>query len=116
MNSTMAKRHAHIGIAAFSALLSAHAASAAAPPVEYKTTVVNYSDLNLSRSEDVRRLYRRIRFAAGMVCDGKDSKDLEVHQSYEACRIRAIETSVAQVRSPQLTSIHEAATRHLPGG
>src|SRR3569833_49148 len=64
-----AKRHALIAMAALATALMANLASATTVHGEANEAVVHYSDLDLSRPKDVRRLYRRIRIAAREVCE-----------------------------------------------
>jgi UrcA family protein len=56
------------------------------------------------------QLYRQIQRAAQQVCEPLDGKELERKRLYNSCVARAVADAVAQVRSPQLTTIHLAVT------
>jgi UrcA family protein len=117
MKFVIAKHHALIGVAALTAGLIADMAGAEQPAAaEHKTVTVRYSDLDLSRSTDAHRLYRRIKSAARTACDYTPVADLERLTRYERCVDQAITDAVAHVRSPQLTNIHEAAVRRSSRG
>ena len=99
MNS---QRHLLIGCAALALALTANLASATTPgDINVKTTVVRYSDLDLSRPEDAHRLYVRIERAAQSVCDAPPVADLPRIQASKRCIQQAVSDAVAQVRAAQ---------------
>lgn len=108
-----AKRHALIAIATLTAALTANLASATTAHGEVNQAVVHYSDLDLSRPEDVRRLYSRIRIAARDVCENFRSPDLQRVRVYKDCRDKAVADAVAKVQSAQLAAIAGADIQHL---
>jgi len=111
MKSTTANRYALVATALLAASLTANLASAATPDDGPKQTVVNFSDLDLSRPKDAHRLYSRIKYAARQVCDNNPSSDLRLLKAYETCMAKAINDAVAQVQSMQVAAIHQADTR-----
>jgi UrcA family protein len=108
MKSILAQGYA-LAALALAPLLAAHAATAA--PTEITRVVVHYNDLDLSRNNDARRLYGRIVSAARRACDNDPESDLHRLALYKQCMHTAVSTAVAQVKSPQLTSIHQAEAR-----
>jgi UrcA family protein len=117
MKSVIQKRHTLIGLAALTVALIANTASAQPlADTDYKTVNVQYSDLDLSQPAGARRLYGRIKSAAEIACDNYSFGDLPRLAKYKQCRDQAIANAVAQVKSPQLTSIHEAEMQRLSKG
>lgn len=109
----LAKRHALIAIAALAAALSANVASATTLDAEARQTVVRYSDLDLSRPQDARRLYGRILGAAREVCENFRSADLQRNRIYKQCVGKAVADAVAKVQSAQVAAIADANIQHL---
>jgi UrcA family protein len=114
MNSTIAKRLAHLAIATtLVAGLTVNHASAAAPTQVATSVVVRYADLDLSRPKDARILYDRLHAAARLVC--RDSAvvldDLEHLRKYHDCIDRAMANAVTNVGAATVTAIREAQTR-----
>lgn len=107
------KRPALIGIALLAAALSANLASAANADEGVRTTVVSYSDLDLSQSRDVQRFYSRLRHAARTVCDNSPGSDLSLLLKYEACVARAVSDAASQVNSEQRVALRRADSQHL---
>jgi UrcA family protein len=112
MKST-AKRHALLGIAMVAAVATANLATAAPEADEPQSTVVRYGDLDLSRPEDARRLYGRIKRAARMVCDNHPSSDIDRLNEYEKCLGQAVTAAVEKVQSAQLTAIYHAHNQRM---
>jgi UrcA family protein len=78
------------------ALLAAPLATpASAEPVE-RTQIVSYSDLDLSRSSDVRRLDGRIGRAIAQVCGTASETDLEGRNEVRRCRALVRESLSAE--------------------
>ena len=84
---------------------SAHASSQ-----DVHSMVVNFADLDLSRSEGAAVLYQRLKGAADIVCAPLDDRDPERHLGFRACVQQAISTAVAKVDRPALTAYYEAKT------
>ena len=72
--------------------------------------VVSFGDLNLTSSEGVAVLYRRIHSAANEVCAGADTRELVRIAATKACVDSAISQAVAAVNNPMLTSLYLAKT------
>jgi UrcA family protein len=77
---------------------------------------VHYSDLDLSRPEGAQKLYRRIEFAARLVCDSYASNELERRKVYLKCYSKAVNEAVRKVGSDKLTAIHLGHTRLISTG
>ena len=73
------------------------------------STVVKYSDLDLTQSADTQRLYARLKYASQKVCASYDSRELRMQSLREACFDRALSAAVEQVNDAKLTSLHAAA-------
>ena len=102
-----------IAMAALGAALTANLASATTVDDEARQTVVRYSDLDLSRPQDARRLYARIQGAARAVCENYRSADLQRAQIYRRCMDKAVADAVAKVQSAQVAAIADAHIQHL---
>jgi len=113
MKPIIARKTAVIAMAALAAALTANLASATTVDDEARQIVVRYSDLDLSRPEDARRLYGRIQSAAREVCENFRSADLQRRQIYRQCMDKAIAGAVTRVQSAQVTAIAGADTQHL---
>lgn len=89
----------------------ATAASAGAPAI-----VVRYGDLDLSREEGLRVLYRRLRQAAAQVCRPEEGRDLTRRRRSRECREAAISDAVARSGNARLSAMHAArgASRAAP--
>jgi UrcA family protein len=90
------------------ALLAAPLATpASAEPVE-RTQIVSYSDLDLSRSSDVRRLDGRIGRAISQVCGTASEADLEGRNEVRRCRA-LVRESLSAERDQALAAAREPA-------
>lgn len=94
-------------MAALTVALTGNLASATTVDDEASQTVVHYSDLDLSRPQDARRLYARIRRAAHAVCETYQSADLQRAQAYRQCTDKAMANAIAKVQSAQVAAIAE---------
>jgi len=103
-----AKRHALICIATLVAVVTVNRAAATPGADELRSTVVHYTDLDLSRPEDASRLYGRIKRAARTVCDNYPSSDLKRLKEYEKCMGQAVTEAVEKVQSEEVSSIRRA--------
>jgi UrcA family protein len=83
---------------------------AAYPDNEVAAQKVRFDDLNLSRSDDVRILYSRIKAAANQVCEPPDSRSVDTTVRVRHCKEQAIDRAVTDVQSSQLTTFHMATT------
>jgi UrcA family protein len=75
------------------------------------STVVAYSDLDLSMSGDAARLYSRLQYAAKKVCNSYDSRNLRTMEKHEACYADALNAAVDEVDDAKLTALHTAEPR-----
>ncbi len=108
MKPLTANRYALLGMAVLAAGLAGNPASAATDVEGAKRTVVKFADLDLSRPQDARRLYGRIKYAARQVCDNDPMSDLRLLQIYETCLRKAVTDAVARVQSPQLAAVEQS--------
>jgi UrcA family protein len=96
------QRHLLIGLTAFAAVLTTHLAAATpAMDSDTKTHVVRYSDLDLSRPQDVQQLYARMQRAAKLVCDDYAGGSLHSYTAYNRCVAHAMSDGIAQLRAQQ---------------
>lgn len=85
---------------------SAYAEPPLAPP-NGKQVAVNYSDLNLSRSEGAEVLITRLRAAAAQACGpAPDIRDLVMSRYYRQCVADSVERAVGSVNEPMVTEIY----------
>lgn len=82
---------------------------AAAKQGDAVSTVVNYTDLDLTRSVDTSRLYARLKYASQKVCNSYDSHELRTRDLYAACFDKALNNAVADVNDAKLSSLHAAS-------
>jgi len=80
----------------------------AAPPGDVPSAVVHFADLNLSHSEGIAVLYRRLKAAAETVCALQDGRDLGSQARYKLCWRSALGAAVAKVDHPALTAYFQA--------
>ena len=91
-------------------------ASAATSKIQFVTDgvnkyVVRYSDLDLSKIDGAAALYARVSYAAAIVCNSLQSRDLGIAAKYQACVTQAIADAVASVDRPLLSQYHESRTK-----
>jgi UrcA family protein len=73
--------------------------------------VVSYRDLNLTNSDGVAVLYRRIKGAANEVCGNAEQiRELARVAAANACVDKATSQAIAAVNSPMLTSLFLSKT------
>lgn len=115
-NVRVARVVAAFGVAA----LSFGAASAQADDqsdAAIAKTVVNYTDLDLSKQEDVRSLYARLQRASARVCgDYKDMRSLAMKRSYEACYEKSLSRAVDEVNHTAVTAMFANDSRTKMAG
>ena len=83
--------------------------ASALPPESPPTRVVHFDDLDLSKPAGIQTLYRRIKFAAHMVCEPYIDSDIHSSGAMRACVIQAVDHAVSRVNSPALTELHTGA-------
>jgi UrcA family protein len=103
----MSKKTAIIGLALVTALATAtagHAGTASGT----NSQRINYSDLDLSRSQDAKALMGRIWQAANRVCTIQGASAVDrLSSSYHRCVKTAAAQAVAQLNSPMVTAAYE---------
>jgi UrcA family protein len=87
------------------------AAPANAATDEVPKRIVRFGDLDISRPEDAKVLYHRIRVAAHEVC-AVSGRKLE-YATESACVARAVDEAVRKVDSVMLTDLHFGKGLHL---
>jgi|SRR5271167_1670350 len=75
------------------------------------TSVVHFSDLDVSSIEDAKRLYARLRRAATEVCEPLESANPEGASEHRACVTKAIGDAVATINRPLLSQYHRLHTK-----
>ena len=76
------------------------------------STVVRYSDLDLTQSADVAHLYARLKYASEKVCYvTDDNRNLRAKQRQADCMQGALNRAVERVNEPRLTQLHAAEPR-----
>ena len=109
-----------VAIAAFAtsivALLSSNVARA---DVDHEITKVNvsYADLDLNTAKGTKILYVRLQGAADEAC-GDDLSQVGLRERLEIqrCRQEAIESAVASIDRPRLTTLYDRRFPHAPLG
>jgi UrcA family protein len=101
-----------IGTAMLAATFVTDQAYAQTAPEGTHQMVVRYSDLNLEQPEGVKRLYRRIKSAAEVVCNLHRGFDLALLPVYNHCMSNAISNAVESVHSAQLRDLYAYDTQH----
>jgi UrcA family protein len=90
---------------------SLFAGSFAVAPVvsaqEAPSIVVKYSDLDLSTSDGVRTLYKRITAAASVVCPYEDARQLAFKAINQSCRDAAVQRAVRSIHNAELAAISD---------
>jgi UrcA family protein len=97
---------------------SAAGASAATSKTQFVTDgvnkyVVRFSDLDLSKNDGAAALYARVSYAAAIVCNSLQSRDLGIAAKYRACVAQAIANAVASVDRPLVSQYHESRTKGI---
>ncbi len=81
---------------------SAHAAT----PQELPARIVQFADLDLSRTQGAAVLYQRLKGAAETVCAPLNDRDLGRNAAFKACVQRAVSAAVANVDQATLTAYY----------
>jgi UrcA family protein len=94
------------------AIIPAHADSSSASA----SLAVSLSDLNLSRTADVAKAYRRLHIAAEQVCGSATVTGSRLpSRDWRKCIDATVEGAVRQLDRPALTAYHEARTGGAAG-
>jgi UrcA family protein len=88
--------------------LGCQLADATPPQDNAPSVVVRFADLDLTHSDGVAVLYRRLKGAAESVCAAQNGRDLGSQTRYKTCWESALGTAVAKVDQPALTAIYRA--------
>jgi UrcA family protein len=112
MNRLQPKLALVLVLACGAALGLEHATCASADDAPQVT--VSFHDLDLSRPEDTRELYRRLQHAARRVCPEAPTMDLMSQSLSKHCLDAALERAVEQVHVPQLLALHRAKSGAVP--
>lgn len=107
MNTILRKR-LYTGLSCLLGTLAAGGAmssSARAYEETPKSKVVRFSDLDITKLEGAKVLYRRIQAAAREVCAPPMSRTLDTLQEESVCTREAIDNAVTHVNSEQLTAL-----------
>jgi UrcA family protein len=112
MKAPDANRCVLLGMAVLAAAPTANLAMAATRDEAVpKQAIVKFKDLDLSRPQDARRLYGRIKRAASDVCENGASSDIHRLMVYESCIRKAVADAVARLQSSQVTALEQADLR-----
>jgi UrcA family protein len=114
--TTTASRAMTICFAAFLGFNAVDASAASPSNVPSATDallkyVVRFHELDLSKIEGVTTLYARLRYAARVVCDPFESREMWVAKKQRACMDKAIADAVASVNRPLLSQYHNLRTK-----
>lgn len=107
MNTILRKR-LYTGLSCLLGTLAASGAMSSSARAYQETPiskVVRFGDLDITKPEGAKILYRRIQFAAQQVCAPPLSRTLEGSVAERACTRTAIDHAVRQVNSEQLTAL-----------
>jgi len=121
--STITARNVRVArlVVAFGvAAVSFGAASAQAsnrPNNTTASTVVNYTDLDLSQAADVRSLYTRLQRAAALVCsDYNDLRIISAKRAFAVCYEESLSRAVDAVNHSAVTAMFAAENRTKVAG
>lgn len=112
------KRSSRILTVCLAALMLSDAATAASTSVRsdgLPRVVVRYHELDLSRQDGARVLYKRIQRAAVTVCSHSVIPFTIPNLMRSPCYRDAIENAVAQVNNAQLYAIHRGRSTPVAG-
>ena len=79
---------------------------AADDPDDAKSIAVQYQPADLAKPAGVAELYRRIRRAAGEVCNPLESASLDGQQEWKDCYSHAVANAVHKVHNDALSAYH----------
>lgn len=88
------------------------ALSATPPAADGPSITIRYADLNLDRSDGVKRLHKRLQIAAEHVCGDPVSLGRRfVSDAWKVCVGNALDSAITKVDSPALTAYHLGLAR-----
>jgi UrcA family protein len=93
----------------FGCVLGAGAANAAVVDSAAPTRVVRYSAASLATDSGVQQLYRRILYAAKLVCP-EESMDLTANSLTAACRAQAVARAIQQIGNTRLAALYASSS------
>jgi len=106
-----------VALASGVSLLLGAAALAQSPYEKPPTTVVHFSDLDVTRAEGARVLLGRLQHAARVVCSSAaDGKDLKRISLYESCLKESMDRAVADVHAPLVSALYGNAAAVAESG
>ena len=101
------KRFLVAALASGVSLLLGAPALAQSPSEKPLTSVVHFSDLDLTRAEGARVLLGRLQHAARTVCSpAADARDLKRISLYESCLKESMDRAVADVHAPLVSALY----------
>jgi UrcA family protein len=112
INSKRSTTIGRIALLAACLLAGSLGVAQAAPVQDLPQVVVSYGDLDLSSSDGVRELYKRISKAASEVCPYPYAREVGKLAVNHACRNSAISHAVRQINSPQLVALRAEHVKH----
>jgi UrcA family protein len=77
---------------------------------------LSYVTADVTEAEGAKRLYRRIKRAARMVCHAPDLREQPAWEAYQRCYDRAVDDAVAKVGASALTALHRSKTQRNAAG
>jgi UrcA family protein len=80
----------------------------AAPSQDAPSVIVHFADLDLTHSDGVAVLYRRLKGAAETVCALRDGRDLGSQMRFKMCWQSALGAAVTKIDRPALTAYYRA--------
>jgi UrcA family protein len=105
--ATNSTRFGRIAVLVGSLLAGSFAVAPVVSAQEVPSIVVQYSDLDLSTTDGVQTLYKRITAAAREVCPYSNARELNFKAIGQSCRDAAIERAVRSVHNTELAAIRD---------
>lgn len=93
-------------------VIAAAAAVAATPASDVPSLTVRFADLDLGTSAGTAALYRRLEYAARIVCNVYEDRTIERQFPWRRCVSDALNRAVAQVGNANLSAYHLAHGAH----
>ena len=93
------------------ALTLGYQAAHAAPPQDPPSRVVQFADLDLSRTYGAAVLYQRLKGAAETVCAPLDDRDLGRHAAFRGCVRSTLSSAVRSVNQATLTAYYKTKVK-----
>ena len=105
--ATNRTRLARIAVLVGSVLAGSLAVAPVASAQEAPSLVVQYGDLDLSTTEGVQTLYKRITSAAHLVCPYDNARELAFKAVAQSCRADTIQRAVRSIHNAELAAISD---------